>query len=108
MNNSIEEIKFTSKKNIISRYIFLQNCFELIQEANILGKGREHESMHYLEYIVYKWKLDNVSIKFYIDDYSEDGWCFDITAESKKECIEYSEKIIDFLMKNFDIQIDRR
>lgn len=100
------EIKFSFLEKEINRYDFLQKCYSSIIKSKVLNKGFEHGSSHYIENIVYKWAENNVKIKFYIDDYSEYGWCFDIFSENQNDSVLYALKILDFLMKNYEIDIN--
>jgi hypothetical protein len=87
------EVKFKINKCFDNRLMALKYYKNILTQSNIVDKGIEHDSIHYVEHIYYKWKKGNVKVKLYIDDYQQNGLCFDIESENKNYCINISEQI---------------
>ena len=105
---SLVEIKFQPKKDFINQLIKLEYYTILLTNSKILGEGIEHDSIHYIEFTYYKWIKGDVKVKLYIDDYSENGLCFDISSNSQEKCNEVSKKLIKLLESELiDIQITK-
>lgn len=89
------KVKYTSENpNLL---LELKRLEVLITGSNIVGKGVEHESFHYVETTYYKWLKDDTNIKMYIDDYSQNSLCLDISSSSLKVSYNTSTKISKLL-----------
>jgi len=93
-NKYFIEIKFQSKKLFANKLNKLEDYKKLINQSNILGKSIEHDSVHYIENIYYKWMKNDIKIKLYIDDYGrDDSLCIDIFLDKKKFTKEFQQII---------------
>ncbi|HHD82427.1 MAG TPA: hypothetical protein ENK94_04465 [Campylobacterales bacterium] len=92
------EIQFKFIQDFEKGLIALKFFENLVTQSKVFGKGIEHDSIHYLEHIYFKWQKGNTKIKLYIDDYNAHSLCFDIFANTQATCIYYS-KILEDLIK---------
>lgn len=91
------EIKFKTNKLFKKRIVELEYYKNLITQANILGKDTMHDSVHYIEHTYFKWVKDDIKIKLYIDDYSENSLCLDILSDNQEENNIISQKLVKLL-----------
>ena len=91
------EIKIKYLKEKTNLLIELKAVESLITDSKILGKAIEHDSVHYVEYIYFKWQIDELKVKLYIDDYSQNSLCFDISSLTAKISSDVTTKIVKLL-----------
>ena len=92
------EVKFESKKSFNKKILELKFYAELITKLT-LDKYVEHDSVHYIKNIYYQWKQEDLKMKLYIDDYSKNGLCIDITSNNLKEMINLSKRL-EIILQN--------